>query len=148
MFTHRLPRPNYLLGVETSGRQARTGVCMSGLSPLFVLPTYHPRTAYIHGLEFCTGDFVIIMDADFSHHVRVLALLWTRPSSFFVGNLAQVYPSVCEVRLSRSQQDIPNSTSSGCNKHTTLTLSQVHGTDMPPVQGWVGLPLVGSTVGT
>lgn len=28
------------------------------------------RTAYIHGLQFCTGDFVIIMDADFSHHVR------------------------------------------------------------------------------
>ena len=28
------------------------------------------RTAYIHGLNFCTGDFVIIMDADFSHHVR------------------------------------------------------------------------------
>ncbi|WFD03490.1 dolichyl-phosphate beta-D-mannosyltransferase [Malassezia obtusa] len=27
-------------------------------------------TAYIHGLESCTGDFVIIMDADFSHHVR------------------------------------------------------------------------------
>ncbi|KAH9064962.1 glycosyltransferase family 2 protein [Lactarius vividus] len=28
-------------------------------------------TAYIHGLNFCTGDFVIIMDADFSHHVRL-----------------------------------------------------------------------------
>jgi hypothetical protein len=28
------------------------------------------RTAYIHGLNFCSGDFVIIMDADFSHHVR------------------------------------------------------------------------------
>ncbi|KAK0506389.1 glycosyltransferase family 2 protein [Armillaria luteobubalina] len=26
-------------------------------------------TAYIHGLNFCNGDFVIIMDADFSHHV-------------------------------------------------------------------------------
>ncbi|KAK0456771.1 glycosyltransferase family 2 protein [Armillaria borealis] len=25
-------------------------------------------TAYIHGLNFCNGDFVIIMDADFSHH--------------------------------------------------------------------------------
>jgi dolichol-phosphate mannosyltransferase len=29
------------------------------------------RTAYIHGLNFCTGDFVIIMDADLSHHVRL-----------------------------------------------------------------------------
>ncbi|PWN89945.1 nucleotide-diphospho-sugar transferase [Acaromyces ingoldii] len=27
-------------------------------------------TAYVHGLESCTGDFVIIMDADFSHHPR------------------------------------------------------------------------------
>ena len=26
-------------------------------------------TAYVHGLQFCTGTFVIIMDADFSHHV-------------------------------------------------------------------------------
>lgn len=25
-------------------------------------------TAYIHGLEYVTGEFVIIMDADFSHH--------------------------------------------------------------------------------
>ena len=26
-------------------------------------------TAYIHGLGFATGDFIIIMDADLSHHV-------------------------------------------------------------------------------
>lgn len=25
-------------------------------------------TAYVHGLTYCKGDFVIIMDADFSHH--------------------------------------------------------------------------------
>jgi len=25
-------------------------------------------TAYVHGLQYCTGTFVIIMDADFSHH--------------------------------------------------------------------------------
>lgn len=29
-------------------------------------------TAYIHGLESCTGDFVIIMDADFSHHPKFI----------------------------------------------------------------------------
>lgn len=28
-------------------------------------------TAYVHGLNFVSGDFVIIMDADFSHHVSV-----------------------------------------------------------------------------
>lgn len=33
------------------------------------------RTAYIHGLNFVRGDFVIIMDADFSHHVRVSSFL-------------------------------------------------------------------------
>ncbi|PWN27616.1 family 2 glycosyltransferase [Jaminaea rosea] len=27
-------------------------------------------TAYVHGLESCTGDFVFIMDADFSHHPK------------------------------------------------------------------------------
>lgn len=32
------------------------------------------RTAYIHGLNFVTGDFVIIMDADFSHHVSLLLM--------------------------------------------------------------------------
>jgi dolichol-phosphate mannosyltransferase len=32
-------------------------------------------TAYVHGLESCTGDFVIIMDADFSHHVSFWSML-------------------------------------------------------------------------
>ena len=27
-------------------------------------------TAYVHGLKHATGDFVIVMDADLSHHVR------------------------------------------------------------------------------
>jgi dolichol-phosphate mannosyltransferase len=27
-------------------------------------------TAYVHGLKFVTGNFVIIMDADFSHHPK------------------------------------------------------------------------------
>lgn len=30
-------------------------------------------TAYVHGLQFVTGNFVIIMDADFSHHVRFIS---------------------------------------------------------------------------
>ena len=29
-------------------------------------------TAYIHGMKRSTGNYVIIMDADLSHHVRVL----------------------------------------------------------------------------
>ena len=27
-------------------------------------------SAYIDGIEKCTGDFVILMDADLGHHVR------------------------------------------------------------------------------
>lgn len=30
-------------------------------------------TAYVHGLQFATGDFVVIMDADFSHHPKFIA---------------------------------------------------------------------------
>jgi len=29
-------------------------------------------TAYIHGLRFATGNFVVIMDADFSHHPKFI----------------------------------------------------------------------------
>ncbi|KAJ9118832.1 hypothetical protein QFC24_006031 [Naganishia onofrii] len=29
-------------------------------------------TAYVHGLNYCTGTFVIIMDADFSHHPKFI----------------------------------------------------------------------------
>lgn len=31
-------------------------------------------SAYVHGLKSATGDFVIIMDADLSHHVRLCAI--------------------------------------------------------------------------
>ena len=30
-------------------------------------------TAYVHGLKFAKGNFVIIMDADFSHHPKFIA---------------------------------------------------------------------------
>lgn len=29
-------------------------------------------TAYVHGLKFATGNYVIIMDADFSHHPKFI----------------------------------------------------------------------------
>lgn len=29
-------------------------------------------TAYIHGISHATGNFIIIMDADLSHHVRLV----------------------------------------------------------------------------
>jgi len=41
-------------------------------------------TAYVHGLNFCTGTFAIIMDADFSHHVSVTSQIGL--------TLAQIHP--------------------------------------------------------
>ncbi|NXU02817.1 DPM1 mannosyltransferase, partial [Buphagus erythrorhynchus] len=35
---------------------------------LFLFP---PGTAYIHGMKYATGNFIVIMDADLSHHVRL-----------------------------------------------------------------------------
>ena len=29
-------------------------------------------SAYIHGLERCKNDYIILMDADLSHHVRII----------------------------------------------------------------------------
>ena len=31
----------------------------------------HTGTAYIHGIKHATGDFIILMDADLSHHVSL-----------------------------------------------------------------------------
>ena len=62
---------NLSTGAETSTWEARPRV----RCPAFLVPTLtlmDRRTAYVHGLNFCTGDFVIIMDADFSHHVRIM----------------------------------------------------------------------------
>lgn len=33
-----------------------------------------PGTAYIHGIQHASGNFIIIMDADLSHHVSTLPL--------------------------------------------------------------------------
>ncbi|NXE94542.1 DPM1 mannosyltransferase, partial [Menura novaehollandiae] len=32
---------------------------------------FSPGTAYIHGMKHATGNFIVIMDADLSHHVRL-----------------------------------------------------------------------------
>ena len=34
-------------------------------------------TAYIHGIKHASGDFVVIMDADLSHHVHTVILFFT-----------------------------------------------------------------------
>jgi glycosyltransferase involved in cell wall biosynthesis len=42
-------------------------------------------TAYIHGIKHATGNFIILMDADLSHHVTFLIstlLIFSSPNSF------------------------------------------------------------------
>jgi len=29
-------------------------------------------TAYMHGIKYATGNFIVIMDADLSHHVHIM----------------------------------------------------------------------------
>ena len=53
-------------------------------------------TAYVHGMKHATGNFIILMDADLSHHVRTCMNQWAiiDNSVFFI---AQVYTRVCQV---------------------------------------------------
>lgn len=46
-------------------------------------------TAYIHGIKHATGNFVLIMDADLSHHVRSSRFQRILPNLSRV--LAQIY---------------------------------------------------------
>ena len=48
-------------------------------------------TAYVHGLQFVTGNFVIIMDADFSHHPEAIP-------EFIAKQKSQDYDSVTGTR--------------------------------------------------
>mgnify|MGYP003695045655 CR=1 FL=1 len=42
-------------------------------------------SAYIHGLNYCKGDYVVLMDADLSHHVSSTSTFW--PINFFFVSL-------------------------------------------------------------
>jgi glycosyltransferase involved in cell wall biosynthesis len=66
-------RHNIYLGPETAFRKIGIGVNIAQFS-VVAQSLLCCRTAYIHGLNFVTGDYVIIMDADFSHHVRLISL--------------------------------------------------------------------------
>jgi dolichol-phosphate mannosyltransferase len=43
-------------------------------------------TAYVHGLQFCTGNFVIIMDADFSHHPKFISQMIAKQKTLPTNN--------------------------------------------------------------
>lgn len=44
-------------------------------------------TAYIHGIKHATGNFVIIMDADLSHHVSMMI-------NFLIHSNRKHFPSI------------------------------------------------------
>lgn len=68
IISYVIPSTALMSATTTSSRQARTRV--SGISWRSDRQLTS-STAYVHGLNFCTGTFAIIMDADFSHHVRL-----------------------------------------------------------------------------
>lgn len=55
-------------------------------------------TAYVHGLKYVSGDFVIILDADLSHHVRsgysvvIFIGTWSCLSSWNTGRKVDMIP--------------------------------------------------------
>ncbi|NWV69798.1 DPM1 mannosyltransferase, partial [Malurus elegans] len=47
-----------------------------------ILFLFSSGTAYIHGMKYATGNFIVIMDADLSHHVRLFYVLWQKEGNF------------------------------------------------------------------
>jgi len=80
---------------QSTGSEPRAGNSDSGRT--FSTRSQEPRliaydrTAYIHGLSFCTGDFVIIMDADFSHHVCIIPIFRAVLTHSRSPNLSAIY---------------------------------------------------------
>ncbi|RYO76026.1 hypothetical protein DL766_007701 [Monosporascus sp. MC13-8B] len=64
------------------GTQEVAQQLVKAYSPHVVLETRSGKlglgTAYVHGLQFVTGNFVIIMDADFSHHPKFIPQMIAR----------------------------------------------------------------------
>ena len=64
------------------GTQEVAQQLVKAYSPHVVLKTRSGKlglgTAYVHGLQFVTGNFVIIMDADFSHHPKFIPRMIAR----------------------------------------------------------------------
>ncbi|KAI0852808.1 family 2 glycosyltransferase [Daldinia vernicosa] len=64
------------------GTQVVAEQLVKAYSPHVVLKTRSGKlglgTAYVHGLQFVAGNFVIIMDADFSHHPKFIPQMIAR----------------------------------------------------------------------
>ena len=52
-------------------------------------------TAYMHGIKHATGNFIVIMDADLSHHVFIL--LFKRGISVMSMNFTYVFIFVAQI---------------------------------------------------
>lgn len=84
-FPRPAPRPPYskldweLIIVDDGspdGTQDVANQLVKAYAPHIILKTRAGKlglgTAYVHGLQFATGNFVVIMDADFSHHPKFI----------------------------------------------------------------------------
>ncbi|KAH9036616.1 glycosyltransferase family 2 protein [Lactarius pseudohatsudake] len=80
-------------------------------------------TAYIHGLNFCTGDFVIIMDADFSHHPKFIPQ--------FIRSVLTISPPFYGTRLS----EMPLSSLQQTHNLDIVTGTRYRTTSSPPMSG-------------
>lgn len=65
-------------------------------------------TAYVHGLQFATGTHIVIMDADFSHHVKsgLDVFQWrflTTPVFYYYLHVAQIHSSNDQVTYTLSR---------------------------------------------
>jgi len=66
-------------------------------------------TAYVHGLNYCSGDFVIIMDADFSHHPKFIPEFIRLQQTYNLDIVTGTrYRSTTKPRLASSYSDTPS----------------------------------------
>lgn len=78
-------------------------------------------TAYIHGIKHANGNFIIIMDADLSHHVCVFGISFWHPQFSMLILIAILF-----ISLNSSQNSFPSSLN--FNKQMIWILFLVHGT--------------------
>ncbi|PNT70919.1 hypothetical protein BRADI_2g19800v3 [Brachypodium distachyon] len=92
IFKH-LPDTNFEIIIVDDGSPDGTQDIIKQLEQLYgedrVLLRARPKklglgTAYLHGLKHATGDFVVIMDADLSHHVQFFTFSYPKYLPSFI----------------------------------------------------------------
>jgi glycosyltransferase involved in cell wall biosynthesis len=64
-----------------------------------IVPAFRPGklglgTAYVHGLQFAKGNFVIIMDADMSHHPKAIPQMVAKQQEVRQSAAVAITPSL------------------------------------------------------